>query len=536
MRKIHIYIVLVVFGLISAVLPAAPAAAQASGDPPGLVVSEVQTTGLDATGVEVGTKEFVEVYNPSDLPLTATASSAWRLEYLSASSDGSGPATRLLADINVAVGAKSYLFFSYEGYLTGADGYFGTGNTATSGWLAKSGGHVRIVDAAGRTVDAIGWGSGVPLKEKPGSLASWWQAPIIPAGSSIRRILANDPTYTDGLAFAAPAEPDPFGGNKPLPAQPIDPETPDPDPDLDPGEQAPGPDPGSDPPSEPLGTCARVIVTELLPNPSGADAGKEFIEVYNAGESSVQLAACSLRLGTDAAMFTMPRELLTPGSYRAFYDDESGIVLPNATAQTVWLLGGNEPAGVLYANALKDNQAWALIDGQWQATDQPTPGAANVRAATTPVSAAAVLAPKLKSKPTTTPTVCPPGKEWNPATNRCRASVAAPVGSVPCKPGQQRNAETNRCRSVLGAATVPKPCPAGQERNSTTNRCRKQGAPGVANLVKVSDVNGPSAVSDIRWWIAGLLAAGAVSYALYEWRKELSDRLYKLKIKYSIKK
>jgi hypothetical protein len=73
MRKIHIYIVLVVFGLISAVLPAAPAAAQASGDPPGLVVSEVQTTGLDATGVEVGTKEFVEVYNPSDLPLTATA-------------------------------------------------------------------------------------------------------------------------------------------------------------------------------------------------------------------------------------------------------------------------------------------------------------------------------------------------------------------------------------------------------------------------------------------------------------------------------
>ena len=42
---------------------------------------------------------------------------------------------------------------------------------------------------------------------------------------------------------------------------------------------------------------------------------------------------------------------------------------------------------------------------------------------------------------------CPPGKERNPGTGRCR-KVKTAKPKPPCKPGQERNPITGRCRKI----------------------------------------------------------------------------------------
>jgi hypothetical protein len=64
------------------------------------------------------------------------------------------------------------------------------------------------------------------------------------------------------------------------------------------------------------------------------------------------------------------------------------------------------------------------------------------------------------------PKPCPPGKERNQATGRCRKAN-------PCPPGKERNQATGRCRNIKS----PKPCPPGKERNQATGRCRNVKSP-----------------------------------------------------------
>ena len=94
---------------------------------------------------------------------------------------------------------------------------------------------------------------------------------------------------------------------------------------------------------------------------------------------------------------------------------------------------------------------------------------------------------------------CPPGKELNPKTNRCRKiqvqkvkksvqkSVQKSVKKE-CPPGKELNPKTNRCRKIQVQKvkksvkksiqksvqkSVKKECPPGKELNPKTNRCRK---------------------------------------------------------------
>jgi hypothetical protein len=68
---------------------------------------------------------------------------------------------------------------------------------------------------------------------------------------------------------------------------------------------------------------------------------------------------------------------------------------------------------------------------------------------------------------------CPPGKERNPLTNRCRKIAAKPVSpkpkpvvsgkkptaTKPCPPGKERNPLTNRCRKIAAKPVSPRPSP-----------------------------------------------------------------------------
>ena len=475
-------------------LPAAAAAPVAGGG--SLLISELQTGGLAPSGQEQPQQEFIELYNAGNqaVPLDGI-----RLEYLSATHSGEGEPTRVLAVFQGSLAAGHFYLVSSPDYLDYADTAFAP---STNGLLARSGGHIRLVAGDGTIVDMLSWGSA----NAPGQ---WWKAPVIAAGLSVQRVLPGDPDYTDGRDFRPP------------------------DTHVSPtsGLQIPSPEPDPDPT-----LCSGIILSEVLPNAAGADAGKEFIEVHNPTDHSVPLAGCALQAGNKT--FALPPDTLAAGAYRAFYDNETNITLPNATAQTITLQSPTDEQQVTYADNMDDDSSWILLGGAWQATTAPTPGAANILlvkdtqpAAPKPAAAAADCGPGKERNPQTIPvqasqTACKPGQARNPATNRCRSIATASAASLtPCKPGQQRNPETNRCRAVAAAATAAKPCAAGQERNPATNRCRKAAASSAASMAKVQDVITSPIAGNYRWWIAGFVVLAAAGYAGYEWRRDIGNAL-----------
>ena len=110
------------------------------------------------------------------------------------------------------------------------------------------------------------------------------------------------------------------------------------------------------------------------------------------------------------------------------------------------------------------------------------------------------------SQQSTGPKKCPPGKELNPKTNRCRKIKAAPkkktknTGPKKCPPGKELNPKTNRCRKikmtkisaptpegVMDTKDIQKMCPPGKKWTDKTKRCNKIKTPKVFKKTKSSE-------------------------------------------------
>jgi hypothetical protein len=78
-----------------------------------------------------------------------------------------------------------------------------------------------------------------------------------------------------------------------------------------------------------------VTISEVFPNPAGADAGHEWIELYNAGSETVSLRGWSLK---DAAgkTYVFKDARIAPGEYLVIASDTSKIALNN-NAEKVFL-------------------------------------------------------------------------------------------------------------------------------------------------------------------------------------------------------
>lgn len=124
-------------------------------------------------------------------------------------------------------------------------------------------------------------------------------------------------------------------------------------------------------------------ITELLPNPNGTgnDATDEFIELYNPNDSVFDLTGFVLQTGTTTKhSFKFPSGTMIPTKgFAAFYSADSGLSLSNTSGQADLLdpFGAQISQTDAYGSA-KEGQAWALANGTWYWTSQPTPGGANV--------------------------------------------------------------------------------------------------------------------------------------------------------------
>lgn len=273
-------------------------------------------------------------------------------------------------------------------------------------------------------------------------------------------------------------------------------------------------------------TCEGIVISEILPNPVGADGGKEFIELHNPTDEVILLNGCTLQTSANSKKYNLGATEMQPGQYIALYDSLTGLSLPNSAGGTVWLLSPtDELQAVTYAASLADDVSWIWFDGVWQPSYLITPNAPNELLPNKPCpvgqerNAETGACRNIITTADANLTPCREGQERNPATNRCRAIASSTSTLTPCREGQERNPATNRCRAVQSDTELA-PCAEGQERNPETNRCRRITAVAGTTTPDVKDVYAGSLGSSPRWLLIGLLAVSAVGYALFEWRHE----------------
>lgn len=292
-----------------------------------------------------------------------------------------------------------------------------------------------------------------------------------------------------------------------------------------------------------------VRVSEMLPNAIGSDVGDEFIELYNPNDTTIELSQYRLQIGTDdLKTYMFPVGALLPASgYISFSNGDIPFTLVNTTSQVFIISADGQTidTSLIYEEPY-DGMSWALISGQWQFTNQPTPGNANLAslivADDVQEIVAASLAPCASNQyrnletnrcrmivtASSTLTPCRDDQYRSEETNRCRSLASAMPSLISCGDDQERNPATNRCHSIVANASAGlTPCKDGQERNTETNRCR--------NVAKLTDVGysvQPIVKDDNN--TSGLIALGviisiAVGYALWEWRVELVRLFFRLR-------
>jgi len=281
------------------------------------------------------------------------------------------------------------------------------------------------------------------------------------------------------------------------------------------------------------GNCEKVFlpidITEMMPNALGSDEGAEFVELYNPNLSIINLENYQLNINGKIYSISKNQLNIQPSQYRAFYNTDISFTLLNSATEIFIQSKNGTFTGdrIKYENP-KEAESWAIINNLWQYTNQPTPGYEN--------QISKIIE---KTSEVSRLGTCAPGQYRNPETNRCRKIVTEDSSSLtPCQAGYERNPETNRCRkitSVSGDSTL-KPCEPGYERNPETNRCRKI----TTNIIppagySVEQTNDQSGSGVLATSVAGV-GAFAVSYGVWEWRKDLGTPIKKvlgvLKIKH----
>lgn len=527
-RKLAIFHVALV--LAAAVLPLTPVQAEAL--PGQLIISEIKPTNDTTAG---GFNEFIELYNQSNADINLAE---YKLAYFNVAS----PTTQI--PVLQSLGTSLLESHKYVVLARTPSQINDSISLSSVSSLKDDEGTVRLMGPDSQTpaaniYDQVSWLRSSVSKPLSGEINE------LPATTkSLQRISRSNigPVSLDQYWVASDSTPFSYTYIAPDPLP-----LPDPEPTVPP----------------PQVTCEGIFLNEILPNPEGSDSGHEFIELYNPTNEAVSLDGCSIQTNANTKVYALPAISIEPGGYYAVYDIESGLTLANNAGGTVWLLSSSaELQEISYPGELDENVSWARFGDIWQATYILTPNLENNLQLTKPcdvgeersiqtgqcqippksiVNELQPCAVNQERNPETnrcrllqssTLASCKAGEIRNPDTNRCRSILDNSSVITPCKVSQERNPETNRCRNIVSAASVLTPCDEGQERNPETNRCRKATQAGaIAGAANVKDVASSSLDSSPKWWLAGVSIAGAVSYGVYEWRREAMGWISRIKFK-----
>jgi hypothetical protein len=220
-------------------------------------------------------------------------------------------------------------------------------------------------------------------------------------------------------------------------------------------------------PASDVGLAAPQI-SELLPNPADpqTDSEDEFVELYNSNSTSFDLSGFKIEVGSSTKHdYTFPDGTTIPAkSFKAFFSEDTGLSLSNSGGQA-WLL---DPTGNIISQTdpygtAKDGQTWAL-------------------------------GPDGKWYWTMTATPNGPNIVLLPSTASTKSSTIS-----------KTNTPKTSTKAVKAASTTAK-------KTSTSTAS--------------SDPQATSG-SKMHLWILAVIGTGAVLYAVYEYRNDLANLLYR---------
>ncbi len=340
-----------------------------------VVISEVQLSG----GTGYSTNEFVELYNPTDLPI---ALAGWKL----AKQTATGSEYNLIDSIgNVTIAGHSFFLLAHPvGYrgTTQPDAYYSTTNSIADNNT------VILYDNNAAVVDMVGFGTsqafeGQTFANPAGGKSVERKARVdstieimIEGGSDYFSGNSED-TDTNVLDFLLRTIPEPQN----MASEPeyltvrliTQPTTPSRDETVANEEPQPEHDTIA---REAYDYSDTLVLSELFPAPVGKDEENEFIELYNPDNRTIHLAGWALT-DTKRTYFLPANMVIAAKSFAVIERKQSKIVL-NDGGDTLYLI---DPAdhiinGVEYDKA-KADQTFARFDDGWAWTDVPTPGEEN---------------------------------------------------------------------------------------------------------------------------------------------------------------
>jgi len=128
-----------------------------------------------------------------------------------------------------------------------------------------------------------------------------------------------------------------------------------------------------------------ILISEILPNPTGDDTKLEFIEIYNAGKREVDLTGWSLS-NEDNKKVKLEKiatsTIIKAGEYLAFFRPQTKIVLHNDQGQVkLFQPLADKPFMIVDYKNVKEGSSYNIVDfkikGEWTWSETITPGAMN---------------------------------------------------------------------------------------------------------------------------------------------------------------
>ncbi len=136
---------------------------------------------------------------------------------------------------------------------------------------------------------------------------------------------------------------------------------------------------GSSRSSSPTNNWSQIKISEILPNPVGTDDA-EWAEIYNQGSGVVDLSNFKLQDNL-AGQYTIGQGLLLAGqSYLVLYKNQTKISFNNTGGDSfkIYSPDGSLIDSIIYEVSAPEGKSFALINGSFVWTPNPTPSQANI--------------------------------------------------------------------------------------------------------------------------------------------------------------
>ena len=313
-------------------------------DPPDGVAGDANHDGVRESGAD----EFIELANSTERDLDL---SGYQLQTRSVTAATDTLRHRFASGTILPAGAALVVFGG--GNPDSANPVFGGSHVlkASTGSLSliNSGGVIALRDASGLTVSFLTYGTAVGLQADANQ--SLTRSPDISGNFVLHKValgsearLFSPGTRLDGRPFLPVIQPTPTPTPTPQPSpSPLPSTSPTPSPTPTP-TASPSPSPGPSPSPSPV-PATKVVISQIFGGGgnSGAPYRNDFIEIFNSGQSAVDLTGWSVQYsgatGTTWSVTNLTPISLAPGEYCLVQQSSGGssggaLPTPDATGTT----------------------------------------------------------------------------------------------------------------------------------------------------------------------------------------------------------